>query len=142
MTSLTLVALQLVAIGALAFELPKAEWSGATVLLEVIAVFVGVSAVVANPPGNFNIRPEPRSGGRLIRTGPYRWIRHPMYGALLLAAAGLVVAVGSMRAMALAGVLAMVLLVKLHLEERWMVQAHPDYEAYRRNTWRLLPGVW
>ena len=48
---------------------------------------LAVWALAANRPGNFNIRPTPRPGGALVTSGPYRWVRHPMYTSVLMAAA-------------------------------------------------------
>ncbi|MCU0775363.1 MAG: hypothetical protein MUC74_12955, partial [Ideonella sp.] len=39
-----------------------------------LAAGVGSAALAANRPGNFNIRPVPREGGRLVTHGIYRWI--------------------------------------------------------------------
>lgn len=104
-------------------------------------VALGLWALAANRPGNFNITPAPRAGGHLVVKGPYRWIRHPMYTALILAAAGAVIAVpdGWMGSM-LVGLVA-TLLVKAALEERWMVQAHPGYRDYQKTSRRFVPGV-
>ena len=44
---------------------------------------LGLWALSCNRPGNFNIRPTPRAGGQLVQQGPYRWIRHPMYTAVM-----------------------------------------------------------
>lgn len=108
------------------------------------AVALGLWALSANRPGNFNIRPVPRPGGRLVRSGPYRWIRHPMYASLLLA--GLAALVGvptSQRAATGAAWLALgaVLWVKAGLEERWMAAQHPGYADYVRATRRFVPWV-
>ena len=51
-------------------QAPVLAWAAA-----VIGAVVGVWALASNRPGNFNIRPVPREGGRLIRSGPYRHIR-------------------------------------------------------------------
>lgn len=101
-------------------------------------VALGGWAVSANRPGNFNVHPAPRAGGRLVREGPYRWIRHPMYSALLLAGLGVVLGAGGWSALVL-GALAIVLWAKSRIEEQGMRAAHPDYADYQRRTKRFVP---
>lgn len=113
----------------------------APVALALLGVAVGLWAVACNRPGNFNIHPAPKAGGRLVSSGPYRWIRHPMYTALLLAGAGCAWASGGALGWGLWIALAAVLVAKTRLEERWMAQAHPGYDAYRARTRRFLPWV-
>ena len=108
------------------------------------AVAVGLWALSANRPGNFNIRPTPKPGGQLVRAGPYRWIRHPMYTSILLAgvAGGLGASADQRLAVAASvSALAAVLWVKSGLEERWMLARHPAYADYRRTTRRFLPWL-
>ena len=105
------------------------------------AVALGLWALSANRPGNFNIRPVPHATGRLVENGPYRWIRHPMYSALLLAGfAAARVSVGSSAWVALAA-LALVLMLKSAVEERALLDRHPGYRDYRRRTRRFVPWV-
>jgi protein-S-isoprenylcysteine O-methyltransferase Ste14 len=114
---------------------------GLAVALAVASLALAGWTFVHNRPGNFNIRPTPRVGGRLVTTGPYRFIRHPMYSAVLLAAAALALT-SSPAAGALAwAALLLVLLRKAALEERWMAERHPDYIPYRARTRRLVPGL-
>ena len=98
-------------------------------------------ALAANRPGNFNIRPTPRHGGTLITSGPYRWIRHPMYTSVLLAAAAAAwnsfETVDALLWVALLGVL----LGKAAIEERALVRRFPDYQDYRLRTTRLVPWL-
>jgi protein-S-isoprenylcysteine O-methyltransferase Ste14 len=105
------------------------------------AVALAGWAVSANRPGNFNIHPEPKARGRLVRHGPYRWIRHPMYAALLIGAVATALACRRLDAWLATLALLLVLEVKARLEERWMAQVHPEYAAYRERTGRFLPRV-
>jgi protein-S-isoprenylcysteine O-methyltransferase Ste14 len=117
---------------------PAASHALAWLLLGVSGM-VGLWALSANQPGNFNIHPTPHHNGQLVDHGPYRWIRHPMYTSVLLFGATLAVVAASPTAWLLWCLLLAVLLFKAHLEERWMTQKHPAYGAYRARTRRFVP---
>jgi protein-S-isoprenylcysteine O-methyltransferase Ste14 len=125
------------AAGAPAFVAGRAG-AGAWLLLAV-GVQVGAWALAYNRPGNFNIRPVPRDGGVLIEHGPYRWIRHPMYTAVIAGGAACAWAAGVWWASLAAAALAVVLLAKALIEERAMRLRHPQYAAYCARTRRFVP---
>jgi protein-S-isoprenylcysteine O-methyltransferase Ste14 len=112
---------------------------GATWVLLGLSGMLGLWALSANRPGNFNIHPLPHQLGQLVEHGPYRWIRHPMYTSVLLFGAALAVAITSLTAWLLWGVLAGVLVAKALLEERWMTSKHPAYPAYLARSHRFVP---
>ena len=114
----------------------------ASMVLWLASIALGLWTLSVNRPGNFNIRPEPRTDGRLVRSGPYRWVRHPMYGSVLLLAAGASAWLGSVLGWGLLLALLGVLVGKASLEERWLMQRYAEYGEYRQHTWRLLPGVY
>lgn len=95
-----------------------------------------------NRPGNFRILPEPKIGGRLVVTGPYRWVRHPMYSTLMLVALGGVL--NSLHSLNVLGMAWMVvtLWVKARREERLMAQTHTAYDRYQQTVARFVPGLW
>lgn len=118
---------------------PALAWA-----LLAASALLGVWSLTANRPGNFNVRPTPKPGAVLVRSGPYRWIRHPMYSSVLIA--GLAAVLGApwpLRPGVGAAWLALlaVLWLKSDLEERWMAAHHADYAAYRRQTRRFVPGL-
>jgi len=81
-------------------------------------------------------------GHQLIRTGPYAWVRHPIYSGLLLAMIGTVLALRELR-----GLLAFVLLwlgfwIKLRMEEEFMRKTFgEEYAEYSRSTGPLIPKL-
>lgn len=139
-----LVALQFAAIGALIVT-TRAGGSAlavaAAVALIAAGAAVGLAALAANRPGNFNIRPEVKDGARLVTHGIYARVRHPMYAALLLAMAGCVALDARPWRVGAWIALAAVLLAKAAREERLLLARFPDYAAYRARTNRLIPGV-
>lgn len=92
--------------------------------------------------GNWSGNVTVKEGHTLITSGPYRWVRHPIYSGLLAALVGTSLAVGTARAFVGAGLIMLGLVVKLQLEEARMRETFPaDYEDYCRHTARLVPGV-
>lgn len=105
-----------------------------------LALFTG--ACVSLGGRNFTILPEPRAGNELSQRGIYRWLRHPMYTAVILCGAAVTFGAPSVwRAMAL-GVCVVVLVLKIRHEERLLTLRHPDYEQRLGNVPRLLPFLW
>jgi len=81
-------------------------------------------------------------GHQLIRTGPYAWVRHPIYSGLLLATIGTALARREPR-----GVFAVLLLslgfwIKSRMEEGFMQKAFGrEYQEYIRSTGALIPWL-
>ena len=111
------------------------------ILLAISSMVLFVWTLVHNKLGNFNIRPTPKSWGVLITTGPYRLIRHPMYTSVMLGAASLALMADPLLGWSAWTALALVLLVKSILEERWLREVHPGYSSYSRDSKRFLPWV-
>lgn len=79
---------------------------------------------------------------RLVRTGPYRKIRHPIYTAMLGMFVGTAIVSGELHALIGTALGAFAYWRKIRLEEKNLEEAFgPDYAAYRRESWALLPGL-
>ncbi|MCG9892187.1 MAG: isoprenylcysteine carboxylmethyltransferase family protein [Thermosynechococcaceae cyanobacterium MS004] len=86
--------------------------------------------------------PYPREDGELVMTGVYGIVRHPLYGGIILGATGLVIFTLSW--LHFLGLLSIILLLdrKATLEEKWLEQKYPGYDAYRSQVKKLIPWVW
>jgi protein-S-isoprenylcysteine O-methyltransferase Ste14 len=83
-----------------------------------------------------------KQGHELIRHGPYRWVRHPIYSGLLLAFLGMALACGQWRGVLALGIVFAALWGKLRHEERWMSEAFAqEYAKYRSEVAALIPFV-
>lgn len=145
MTSSLLVAAQFALIGVLlATTRPSAGAlaTAAALALLIAGSAVGLAALAANRPGNFNIRPELKDRAQLVTHGIYRHLRHPMYLAVLLVMLAAVIVDPGLWRGALWLALAGVLLAKARREERYLGERFAAYRDYAARTRRLLPGVY
>ncbi len=135
-----LVAAQFIGIGIVAFGghwPPYWSLAGLGSALAIVAWAYGAMA-----SGTFTVSPLPRTEGSITRHGPYRWVRHPMYLAVLLAAAAFTFGAFTwVRAIASA-VLLVVLVAKIRIEERALQARHPEYGRAMAGVPRLLPFLW
>jgi protein-S-isoprenylcysteine O-methyltransferase Ste14 len=94
--------------------------------------------LAANWSGDVTIK----EGHELITSGPYAWVRHPIYTGLLLGFAGSAVAVGEWRGLVALIVVGLALWRKLRLEERGMRRLFGErYVAYEHSVRALIPFI-
>ena len=74
-----------------------------------------------------------------MTSGPYHFVRHPIYAAVLLFTWAGVLTHRSPVALALAGLATAMVLVRLLAEERLVTRRYPEYADYARRTRRLVP---
>lgn len=82
-------------------------------------------------------------GQKVVTTGPYRYVRHPMYAGAVLFFLGTPLLLGSWYGIALAPLLIAVLAVRTLLEERTLgaeLEGYTEYAA--RVRYRLIPLIW
>lgn len=83
------------------------------------------------------------SDHELVESGPYRYVRHPLYTATVGVFVGLGSVLGHWSSVAFAALPAGALVHRIDVEERMLVDAlGRSYAEYRQRTRRLVPGIW
>ncbi len=109
--------------------------------MEILGGLLGIWALGTMKLKNLSALPEVKPESVLLTTGPYRWIRHPMYTALLLVTLAVVLDAFSIGRGCVWLVLVIDLFLKLQFEETLLMQAFPEYRTYQRQTYRLIPWL-
>ena len=82
-------------------------------------------------------------GHKVVSTGPYRYVRHPMYAGAIFFFLGTPLVLGSWCGLALAPLMVAVLAVRAVLEERMLAAELAGYADYAaRVRYRLIPLIW
>ena len=137
-----LVVLQFSAIGLCVYPFADQRFGLLALLLGAAGIAAGIWTLWHNRPGNFSVYPEPMDDCRLITSGPYRYVRHPMYLSLLLMMAGIAL-YNDHWLNALGFVLVLLaVLGKMDAEERYLGSAFEEYASYSADTKRLLPFIY
>jgi protein-S-isoprenylcysteine O-methyltransferase Ste14 len=80
---------------------------------------------------------------KVVSTGPYAWVRHPMYAGAVLMLLGMPVALGSWWGVAVFLVMLPAFAWRMFDEEKFLTENLPGYAEYRQKVrFRLIPGVW
>jgi protein-S-isoprenylcysteine O-methyltransferase Ste14 len=90
-----------------------------------------------------DVRIQRERGHHVVRSGPYRYVRHPMYVGIIVLVSGMALALGSWLALVPAAAIAVVFGVRVTLEERLLRAELAGYDDYTHDVpARFVPGVW
>jgi protein-S-isoprenylcysteine O-methyltransferase Ste14 len=107
-------------------------------------IFLMASTMAVNPWAEATVRIQTDRGQQVVRTGPYRFVRHPMYVGMILMYFSIALMLGSMWALAIGALMAALLVIRTAFEDRTLRRELPGYEEFATTVtrWRLLPGIW
>jgi protein-S-isoprenylcysteine O-methyltransferase Ste14 len=111
------------------------------IILQVTAVLLMLWARITFGRRSFNAGANPTAGG-LVTSGPYRYLRHPIYVAILLFT---LTGIFSNRglASALTGVIIIAaVFIRMLCEEALLRVRYPEYAEYSRRAKRILPFLY
>ena len=110
----------------------------------IIAQFLAVSTAVwarrSFPANTFRVDSTP-SAGIVIRSGPYRLIRHPMYSAALLLIWAAVLSHISLWTITVGLLVLVIVVLRVVYEERYLCELYPDYTEYMKVTKAIIPFI-
>lgn len=86
--------------------------------------------------------PDVATGAKLIKKGPYKFIRHPMYSSALIACFGLLLTNVYSITIFLYTLLIIVLILKIIYEENLLNKAFPEYKNYSKKTKKIIPYLY
>jgi protein-S-isoprenylcysteine O-methyltransferase Ste14 len=126
------------------------QWSDMPVALQalgyallLIATALMLRVVRENSFAAPVVKVQAERGHRVIDTGPYAFVRHPMYSGAVLYFAAIALQLGSWWGLALSPVFFVLFSIRAGLEERALASGLPGYADYlARVRYRLVPGVW
>ena len=100
-----------------------------------------IRSLIVMPPGSFNIRPTLKNNAKLVISGPYRYIRHPMYVGVLLFCGGLVATSWDVLRICLLSSIFLILFLKATLEEKILLASFSKYQTLKDKTGMFLPWL-
>ena len=108
--------------------------------VQIAAAALMIAARLTFGSRSFHAAANPTAGG-LVTTGPYRWLRHPIYAAILYFVWSAALDHRSWQAVASALIVTTGAAIRMVAEESLLAEKYPEYAAYRARTARVIPFV-
>ena len=109
-------------------------------VVQGLAVVLMVAARITFGRRSFHAAANPTAGG-LVTNGPYRWLRHPIYAAVLYFVWAAALDYRSGQALVAAALVTAGALVRIYAEESLLTAKYPEYGLYAARTARVIPFV-
>lgn len=137
-----LFAIQVAAIIVCALPLTPRLPSPLTLLFIMVCMALFLWVLIHNKASNWSVLPAPKRNGILIVSGPYRFMRHPMYLAVMLGCLSFVIHNQSIQSFIAWLSLIVILNIKARYEERLLNKSYPEYQRYQAYVkTRFIPSL-
>jgi protein-S-isoprenylcysteine O-methyltransferase Ste14 len=126
------------------------HWSNLPLILKIIG-FIGyiTSAIIISLTIKENaylsavVRIQKDRSQQVVKTGPYKYVRHPMYSGIILGILSTPLALGSFIALIFSGLIMILFIIRTYLEDKTLQNELPGYKEYIKEVhYRLVPGLW
>ncbi|MBR1283029.1 protein-S-isoprenylcysteine methyltransferase [Bradyrhizobium sp. AUGA SZCCT0177] len=111
-------------------------------LLSTACVLIGIIMMlvtIRHLGKSFSLVPQAR---KVVQTGPYRWIKHPLYLAEEIVILGVVLQYLTVTTVIILFLHIGVQICRILYEEDLLRRSLPEYSSYEASRWRLIPYVW
>jgi len=134
----------------LAFDTMRARWSPVPMWLQIVGAIILLGAFGLlfltfreNTYLSPVVRIQDERGHRVVTTGPYHYVRHPMYAAIVVFVVGTSLLLGSWSGVLVGAIFVITLARRAILEERTLQARLPGYATYMTEVkYRLIPYLW
>jgi protein-S-isoprenylcysteine O-methyltransferase Ste14 len=112
-------------------------------LLLLPSLYLLIAATIANPYLSTVVRIQSDRQQRVISTGVYGIVRHPQYLGIIMLLIAAPLLLESLVAIILGIFLSSILIIRIHGEEKMLIEGLDGYAEYMQKVrYRLLPGIW
>ena len=126
------------------------RWSQVPVVFKAIgfigfipAMLIGFRTMAHNSFLSERVRIQEERGHRVCTTGPYRFVRHPMYAGIILMFLCFPLALGSLFSFIPAALIALLFFLRTYLEDKTLQEELAGYKEYTEQVrYRLIPKIW
>jgi protein-S-isoprenylcysteine O-methyltransferase Ste14 len=119
-------------------------WAKVACFIVIVASFLWISWIMKeNTYLSRFVEIQEDRGHKVITTGPYKFVRHPMYISAMILMIALPIALGSLYALIPMAFIIVFIIVRTHLEDKTLHRELEGYVEYAQKTkYRMLPGIW
>lgn len=114
----------------------------ASILLFLSGLITAIWAALVMRLSRISVFPDIKAGSNLVKTGPYKYIRHPMYLAVILVCTSFLLNDFSLIRLIVLALLIFELNVKIGYEEGLLKETFKDYDYYIKTSKRLVPFIY
>ena len=132
------------------FDAVRYQWSRVPVGIKAVCFLVVIASLLwivwimkENTYLSRFVEIQEERGHKVITTGPYKFVRHPMYIGTTILLLALPAALGSLYTLIPAAFTVVFMIVRTSLEDKTLHRELEGYVAYAQRTkYRLIPGIW